>query len=102
MWPFDHGGSAPLPVDDFWGKTDEQAIEGQHTAYEAAVAADIAYPKGDATSTSDCELATDPYFPNSPVVQPASLRGLSVHFGGRDRLFLDGHVKWYRDTRLND
>jgi len=101
MWPFDHG-NLPLPIDDFWGKTDEESIEGQDSAYKTAVAAGIAYPKGDATSVSDCELATDPYFPNTPIVQPSSLRGLAVHFGGRNRLYLDGHVKWYRDARLQD
>jgi prepilin-type N-terminal cleavage/methylation domain-containing protein/prepilin-type processing-associated H-X9-DG protein len=100
MWPFDHDASVPMPIDDFWGKTDEQAIEGQDAAYKAAAAAGKSYPKGDATSTSDTELATDPYFPNSAIVLPSTLRGLAVHFGGRNRLYLDGHVKWYRDARL--
>jgi prepilin-type N-terminal cleavage/methylation domain-containing protein/prepilin-type processing-associated H-X9-DG protein len=101
MYPFDHG-SFPLPVDDFWGKTDQQAINGQDAAYQAAVAAHMPYPKGDATSVSDCQLLCDPYFPNTPNVQPASLRGKAVHFGGRNSLYLDGHVSWIRDARLND
>ncbi len=100
MWPFDH--NSPFPVDDFWGKTDQQSIDGQHAAYEAALAAHTSYPKGDATSVSDCQLVCDPYFPNTPNVQPPSIRGAAVHFGGRENLYLDGHVKWIRDARLND
>ena len=102
MWGFDHDASIAIPIDDFWGKTVDQAIAGQDAAYKAAKAAGTTYPKGDATSVSDCELVTDPYFPNVTNVQPPSLRGLAVHFGGRNRLYLDGHVKWYRDSRLND
>ena len=41
----------------------------------------------------------DPYFPSTiPTVSP-NLRGRSVHFGGRNRLFLDSHVKYLRDPR---
>jgi prepilin-type N-terminal cleavage/methylation domain-containing protein/prepilin-type processing-associated H-X9-DG protein len=101
MWGFDHNASIPMPIDDFWGKTDEQSIAGQHAAYLVSIASHTSYPKGDATSTADCELATDPYFPNTRNVLP-SQRGLAVHFGGRNRLYLDGHVKWYRDARLSD
>jgi prepilin-type N-terminal cleavage/methylation domain-containing protein len=101
MWPFDHDDSIPCPIDDFWGKTVDEAIAGQDSAYHAAVAAGQPYPKGDATSTSDTELATDPYFPNTPNVQPSSIRGDAVHLGGRNRLFLDDHIKWQRDVRLN-
>jgi prepilin-type processing-associated H-X9-DG protein len=41
----------------------------------------------------------DPYFPRTITTVLAALRGKSVHRGGRNRLFLDGHVKWLRDIR---
>ena len=99
MWPFDHN-DAVIPSDDFWGKTDQQAVDGQHAAYLAAVSAGMAYPRGDTSSTADTELAVDPYFPKTSPA-PANLKGLAVHFGGRNRLFLDGHVKYLRDVRTN-
>lgn len=51
-------------------------------------------------SEADLELAVDPYFPiTSPC--PPSLLGAGVHFGGRNRAFFDGHVKYLRDVRTN-
>jgi prepilin-type processing-associated H-X9-DG protein len=41
----------------------------------------------------------DPYFPRTIATVSPELRGKSVHRGGRNRLFLDGHVKWLRDIR---
>lgn len=104
MWRFDrprdayfNNGQFP---DEWWGQSAESAIAGQHTAFLAATAAHRPYPTGDATGVSDAELATDPYFPSTaPNVNPAAA-GLSVHMGGRNRLYLDGHVKWTRDARL--
>jgi prepilin-type processing-associated H-X9-DG protein len=46
-------------------------------------------------------MAVDPYFPDNIATVSASLKGRSVHFGGRNRLYLDGHVKWARDWRTN-
>ena len=50
---------------------------------------------------ADAELAVDPYFPRTIPSVAANLKGLAVHFGGRNRLFLDGHVKWLRDVRTD-
>ena len=50
---------------------------------------------------ADPELGVDPYFPRTIPTVPAALRGRAVHFGGRNRLFLDGHVKFLRDARTD-
>jgi len=105
LWRFDRPvfASAARP-DEWWGMNDESAVAGQHAGYQASLISGIPYPTGDATGVADAELATDPYFPNTPsnaTKLPASVLGLSVHMGGRDRLYLDGHVKWTRDARLN-
>ena len=53
----------------------------------------------DTNDFADVELLVDPYFPRTfGTVEPA-LRGRSVHRGGRNRLFLDGHIRWLRDMR---
>lgn len=107
MWRFDRPttsaectAAAPC-ADEWWGDTDDAAIAGQHAAWVAAGESLKAYPSGDATSVSDAELATDPYFPDTVPSLPADVKGLSVHMGGRNRLFLDGHVSWLRDVRFN-
>ncbi len=90
LWRFDH----ITPIDkNFWGKSDEQAVADLRTSNDPTVG----IPEG----TADVELAVDPYFPIMPSTNtlPDSLRGHTVHFGGRDRLFLDGHVKFLRDAR---
>jgi len=102
MWRFDRPTLATTTTpDEWWAMGDDAAIAGQHTAYLAAVAAGKSYPTGDATGVADAELATDPYFPSTIPSVPSSAKGLSVHMGGRDRLYLDGHVKWTKDSRLN-
>ena len=102
LWRFDRPKFADATnPDEWWGMNDDAAIAGQHTSYLASVAAGKSYPTGDATGVSDAELATDPYFPKTIPTVPASAKGISVHMGGRDRLYLDGHVKWTRDGRLN-
>jgi len=90
MWRFDHTG--PIPIDDFWGKTEDQAVLDLQTADEATI--------GDPQGVSDVELAVDPYFPNTiPTVKPASLKGETTHFGGRNRLYLDLHAAILHDNR---
>jgi hypothetical protein len=48
------------------------------------------------------ELAVDPYFPNTPTgattVDP-TLKGRTIHAGGRCRVFLDDHTQFIRDAR---
>ena len=110
MWRFDRPTTtqecatltpATPCTDEWWGDTDDVAIAGQHAAWVAAGETIKAYPSGDATGESDAELATDPYFPDTVPSLPANVKGLSVHMGGRNRLYLDGHVLWQRDVRLN-
>jgi prepilin-type N-terminal cleavage/methylation domain-containing protein len=92
MWRFDRPDN-PVALDDMWGKTEDQAVSDLQAANEPT----IGYPYGPA----DVEFVTDPYFPATIPSVPANLKGQAVHFGGRNRLFMDWHVKYYRDPRLN-
>ena len=92
MWRFDQI-SEPIPLDNFWGKSADQAVTDLQSAGNPTV--------GNPQGVADVELAVDPYFPRTiPSVAP-ELRGQAVHAGGRNRLFLDGHAKWLRDIRTN-
>jgi prepilin-type N-terminal cleavage/methylation domain-containing protein len=90
LWRFDRPDD-PVPLDDLWGKTELQAVAD----LQAAQNPQVGYPDGPA----DVELAVDPYFPGTIPTVPENLRGRAVHFGGRNRLFLDSHVKYLRDIR---
>ena len=90
LWRFDRPDD-PVPLDDCWGKTDSQAVADLQQAKNPQAG----YPDGPA----DVELAVDPYFPRTIPTAPPAVRGRSVHFGGRNRVFLDGHVKYLRDAR---
>jgi prepilin-type N-terminal cleavage/methylation domain-containing protein/prepilin-type processing-associated H-X9-DG protein len=92
LWRFDRPDD-PVPLDNFWGKTDVQAVEDLRAANNPQAG----IPDG----TADAEMAVDPYFPRTIPSVPADLRGRAVHFGGRNRLFLDGHVKFLRDVRTD-
>lgn len=90
MWRFDQIKS-PVPLDDFWGKTPDQAV----VDLQAANNPQAGNPQG----ISEVELVVDPYFPATISSVDANLKGKAVHTGGRNRSFLDGHVKWLRDIR---
>ena len=92
LWRFDRPDD-PVPLDNFWGKTIEQAV----TDLAASGNPTVGRPAGPA----DVELAVDPYFPNTIASLPVELRGRAVHPGGRNRLFADGHVEFFRDARTN-
>jgi prepilin-type N-terminal cleavage/methylation domain-containing protein len=92
LWRFDRPDN-PIPLDDFWGKTPDQAVQDLDTADVSTIIPSI--PEG----VSDVEMMVDPYFPDTVSSLPASLKGVSVHFGGRNRLFLDWHVKFLKDNR---
>jgi prepilin-type N-terminal cleavage/methylation domain-containing protein/prepilin-type processing-associated H-X9-DG protein len=92
LWRFDRPDD-PVPLDNFWGKTDLHAVADLRAANNPIAG----LPDGPA----DAELAVDPYFPRTIPSIPASIRGKAVHFGGRNRLFLDGHVRFFRDARTN-
>lgn len=90
MWRFDRPDE-PVPLDNFWGKTSEQAVADLQIANNPQAG----IPDG----VADVELAVDPYFPRTiPTVDP-NLKGKSAHSGGRNRLFLDLHAKYLRDIR---
>lgn len=92
LWRFDRP-DAPVAQDNFWGKTDEQAVS------DLAASGNMTIAPPNPQSAADAELAVDPYFPRTIPSVSANLKGLSVHGGGRNRLFLDGHVRWLRDVR---
>jgi prepilin-type N-terminal cleavage/methylation domain-containing protein len=90
MWRFDRADD-PVPLDNFWGKMELQVVDDLRGAKNPQAG----IPEGPA----DVEMAVDPYFPRTIPSIPASIRGKAVHFGGRNRLLLDGHVKFFRDRR---
>ena len=98
LWRFDHD-FVNTPLKNLWGKSEDQAVNDLIAANDPTILGST----GDTTirSVADVEIAVDPYFPNNTPTVPLNLRGLSVHFGGRNRLFLDGHVKYLKDGRLN-
>ena len=92
-WRFDRidDMSAPIMIEDFWGKSQSQAVSDLQAANDPLV--------GPISGATDVELAVDPYFPNTtPSVAP-ELKGHTIHAGGRCRVFLDGHVQFIKDTR---
>jgi prepilin-type N-terminal cleavage/methylation domain-containing protein len=95
-WRFDRIDplSATTMLEDFWTKSVTQAVSDLISANDPTV--------GPVHGVSDVELVVDPYFPNTPTgattVDP-SLKGRTVHAGGRCRVFLDGHVQFIRDVR---
>jgi prepilin-type N-terminal cleavage/methylation domain-containing protein/prepilin-type processing-associated H-X9-DG protein len=92
LWRFDRPDN-PVPLDNFWGKSELQAVDDLRAANNPQA--------GLPDSPADAELGVDPYFPRTIPTVDAALKGLAVHFGGRNRLFLDGHVKWLRDVRTD-
>lgn len=92
MWRFDRPDD-PIPLDDFWGKIPDQAVDDLDLAHNPQA--------GTPVGESDTELLVDPYFPKTIPTVPANLKGLAVHMGGRNRLFLDMHVHYQKDIRLN-
>jgi len=90
LWRFDRPEISPTT---FWGKTETGAADDLYAANDPF----IGRPGGPA----EAELAADPYFPRTTPSVSAELKGRAVHFGGRNRLFLDGHVKYLRDARTD-
>lgn len=90
MWRFDRPDD-PVPLDNLWGKTELQAVADLQAAGNPHA--------GRPQSPAEVELAVDPYFPGTLPTVPGPLRGRAVHMGGRNRLFLDGHVRYLRDIR---
>lgn len=94
LWRFDRPDE-PVPLTNAWGKTDQQLADDLFAANDPTVVP--RRPSGPA----EVELAVDPYFPRTIASVPANLKGRAVHMGGRNRVFLDGHVKYLRDARTD-
>lgn len=91
MWRFDRPDNV-IPLDNLWGKTDDAAVSDLNLSGNATV--------GQPQSLAEVELAVDPYFPKTIHTVTSDLKGFNAHSGGRNRLFLDIHVRWLRDVRL--
>ncbi len=89
-WRFDRPDD-PVGLEDFWGKTQPQAVADLQSANDPAV--------GLVNGVSDVELVVDPYFPATIPTVSAELRGRTVHPGGRNRILLDGHAQFLKDKR---
>jgi prepilin-type N-terminal cleavage/methylation domain-containing protein/prepilin-type processing-associated H-X9-DG protein len=92
MWRFDRPDD-PVAIDNLWGKNEQQAVEDLRAANNPQVG----MPDGPA----DVEMIVDPYFPKTIPTVAAGMKGLATHFGGRNRSFLDGHVKFLKDQRTD-
>jgi len=91
LWRFDRN-TDPIPPDNFWGKTIPQCVSD--------LVAENSPQIGQPTGPVQVELVVDPYFPATiPSVSP-ELRGRAVHSKGRNRLFLDNHAVFEKDSRL--
>ena len=91
LWRFDQT-TDPIPLDNFWHKTIEQAVAQLREANNPAA--------GQPNGASETELAVDPYFPSTIPAVAAELKGLAAHPKGRNRLMLDSHVEFTKDKRL--
>ena len=92
LWRFDRTNS-PVPLDNFWNKTAESALNDLRLANNPQV--------GQPSSADEVELVVDPYFPNTiPTVAP-ELSGRAAHPRGRNRLMLDMSAGFWIDPRLS-
>ncbi len=82
----------PQPLNYLWGKTDDQALADLQQALDPMVG----YPNG----MGDVELAVDPYFPRDAANIDPRIAGLTTHENGRNRVYFDGHSKFFIDARL--
>ncbi len=90
MWRFDRPDN-PVGIEDFWTKTEVQAVADLQSTNDPTI--------GVINGPSDVEMTVDPYFPNTiPSIDP-TLKGRTIHAGGRNRLFLDYHVGFTKDAR---
>lgn len=90
MWRFDQTED-PVPLDNFWGKPDEQCAPDLREENNRFI--------GSPVGPVEVEIMVDPYFPNTIGSLPNDIRGWSAHLGGRNRLMLDGHVEHFKDKR---
>ena len=98
MWRFDRPDFTK--PSECWGKLPQSCVADIATL-NSPVVKDTSINPPVPQSEADLELAVDPYFPSTLTTVPAAVKGLAVHFGGRNRAFFDGHVKYLRDARTN-
>jgi len=93
-WRFDRTNDLAdtnVMLEDFWMKSEVQAVMDLQSANDPLL--------GLINGPADVELMVDPYFPKTtPTVDPP-LRGYTIHPGGRNRVFLDGHTQFFQDAR---
>jgi prepilin-type N-terminal cleavage/methylation domain-containing protein/prepilin-type processing-associated H-X9-DG protein len=89
-WRFDRPDD-PVGLEDFWAKSAAQAVSDLITANDPLV--------GPVAGPCDVELVVDAYYPSTAPTVPGDLRGCAVHPGGRNRLLLDGHALYLKDSR---
>jgi hypothetical protein len=89
-WRFDRTNN-PTMIENFWAKTASQAVADLQSTNDPLL--------GPICGPADVEMAVDPYYPNTtPTVDP-TLKGRTIHAGGRCRVFLDGHTQFIKDSR---
>lgn len=91
MWRFDRTDD-PVPAENFWGKTLNQAVREWRESGPPATLSVL--------GPAEVEWMVDPYFPRTVPGLPVEVTGVSTHWGGRNRLLLDGHVESVRDPRV--
>lgn len=92
LWRFDRI-EEPTPLDNFWGKTRDSAMQDLRRAENPTV--------GQPNSPSEIELSVDAYFPSTISSVDPTLSGRAAHPGGRNRLMLDLSAGFWRDARLS-
>jgi prepilin-type processing-associated H-X9-DG protein len=83
--------SDPTMLEDFWGKTEAQAVSDLQAANDATV--------GLINGPVDVELVVDSYYPATIASVTSDLKGHTIHPGGRNRVFMDGHTQYIKDSR---
>ena len=94
MWRFDRKDD-PIAEDNFWGRSEPEAFQHFRDALLISNPQKMPIPAGPA----DVELTVDVYFPNTTPTVAAEMKGRTSHPGGRNRLMLDAHVEFTRDSR---
>jgi prepilin-type N-terminal cleavage/methylation domain-containing protein/prepilin-type processing-associated H-X9-DG protein len=90
MWRFDRTDD-PVPADNFWNRTEAECVPSLRAANNPQA--------GQPGGAAEVELTVDAYFPNTIAAVPPELKGRTAHRGGRNRLMLDAHVEFTRDSR---
>lgn len=93
LWRFDRTNDLadPTMLEDFWGKTETRAVADLEQANDPTV--------GPVSGPVDVELVVDPYFPSTIPTVASDIKGRTVHAGGRNRVYLDGHAAYLKDSR---